>query len=65
MALGGLNVAIHAREPGEEECLGPHIWGQGLRFLGNKEGLLPDNMNRGLLTDLLKGCDMRCMNTCF
>ena len=32
-------------------------------FLREKEGLLPENMNRSLLIDLLKEHDMRCMNT--
>ena len=63
VVLGDFNAAMHAREPGEEECLGPHIWGKGLRFVREKEGLLPENMNRSLLIDLLKGYDMRCMST--
>ena len=62
VVLGDFNAAIHARKAGEEECLGPHIWGKGLGFLREKEGLLPENMNRSLLIDLLKGHDMRCMN---
>ena len=63
--LGNFNAAIHARRTGEEECLGPHIWGKGIRFLRNKEGLLPESMNRSLLIDLLKTYDMRCMNAFF
>ena len=63
IVLGGFNAAIHARKPGEEECLGPHIWGKGLRFPWEKEGLFPGNMNRNCLIDLLKGYDMRCVNT--
>ena len=62
VVLGDFNAAIRARKAGEEECLGPHIWGKGLGFLREKEGLLPENMNRSLLIDLLKGHDMRCMN---
>ena len=45
IVLGDFNSAMHARRPGEEECLGPHTWGKGLRFLREKEGLLPENMN--------------------
>ena len=65
LVLGVFNAALHARKTGEEECLGPHIWGKGTVFLREKEGLLPENMNRGILIDLLKAHDMRCMNTCF
>ena len=65
IVLGDFDVAIHARKPGEEDCLGPYMWGKGLRFFRGKEGLLPENMNRSLLIDLLKGYDMRCMNTFF
>ena len=38
MVLGDFNAAIRARMAGEEECLGPHIWGKGLVFL--REGRL-------------------------
>ena len=65
MVLGDLNAALHARKEGEEECLGPHVWGKGLAFLREKEGLLPENMNRNILTELSKEHDMRCMNTYF
>ena len=65
VVLGDFNAAIHARKPGEEECLGPHIWGKGFRFFREQEGLPPENMNRSLLIDLLKGYDMRCVNTFF
>ena len=34
--LGDFNAAIHARKEGEEECLGPHIWGKGIVFLREK-----------------------------
>ena len=63
--LGDLNAALHARKEGEEECLGPQVWGKGLAFLREKEGLLPENMNRNILIELLKEHDMRCMNTYF
>ena len=33
VVLGDFNAAIHARKAGEEECLGPHIWGKRLGFL--------------------------------
>ena len=33
VVLGDLNAALHARKGGEEECLGPHVWGKGLTFL--------------------------------
>ena len=36
-----------------------------MRFLREKEGLLPESMNRSLLIDLLKAHDMKCMNTFF
>ena len=39
---GDFNAAMHAKRPGEEECLGPHIWGKGLRFPREREGLLPN-----------------------
>ena len=42
VVLGDFNAAIRARKAGEEECLGPHIWGKGLGFLREKEGLLPE-----------------------
>ena len=45
VVLGDFNAAIHARKPGEEECLGPHIWVKGLRFVIENEGLFPENMN--------------------
>ena len=60
--LGGLNAALHARKEGEEECLGPHVWGKGLTFLREKEGLLPEHINRNILIEQLKEHDMRCMN---
>ena len=63
VVLGDLNAALHARKEGEEECLGPQVWGKGLAFLREKEGLLPENMNRNILIELLKEHDMRCMNT--
>ena len=63
--MGDFNAALHARKEGEEECLGPHIWGKGLAFPKEKEGLLPENMNRNILVELLKEHDMRCMNTDF
>ena len=34
-------------------------------FYEKKEGLLPENMNRNILVELLKEHDMRCMNTYF
>ena len=37
VALGDFNAAVHARKPGEEEYLGSHVWGKGLRFLREKE----------------------------
>ena len=61
MALGGFNAAIHARREGEYKCLGPHIWGKGIVFPREKEGLLPESMNRNILIEH----DMRCMNTSF
>ena len=65
VVLGDFNAAMHARKPGEEECLGSHVWGKGLRFLREKAGLFPENMIRSLFVALLKGYDMRCMNTFF
>ena len=65
LVLGDLNAAIHARTIGEEACLGPHIWGKCMLSRGEKEGLLPESMNRSVLMDLLREHDMRCMNTCF
>ena len=41
------------------------MWGKGMAFLREKEGLLPENMNRSILIDLFKEHDMRCMNTYF
>ena len=51
--LGDLNAALHARKEGEEERLGLQVWGKGLAFLREKEGLLPANMNRNILVELL------------
>lgn len=65
VVLGDFNAAIHARKEGEEECLGPHICGKGIAFLREKEGLLPESMNRSTPIELLKEYDMRCMNTYF
>ena len=28
--LGDFNAAIHARKPGEDEYIGPHVWGKGM-----------------------------------
>ena len=64
VALGDFNAAIHARRTGEEECLGPHVWGKAMVFLREKE-LLPESMNRSILIDLLKEHGIRCMNTYF
>ena len=64
VALGDFNAAIHARRTGEEECLGPHVWGKAMVFLREKE-LLPESMNRSILIDLLKDHGIRCMNTYF
>ena len=63
--LGDFNAVLHVRETGEEECLGPRVWGKGIRFLRNREGVLPEIMNRSLPIDLLKAYDMRCMNAFF
>ena len=63
VVLGDFNAALHARKTGEEECLGLHVWGKGMVPLREKEGLLPENMNRSILIDLLKEHGMRCMNT--
>ena len=49
VVLGDLNAALHARKEGEEECLGLQVWGKGLAFLREKEGLLPENVNRNIL----------------
>ena len=65
VVLGDFNAAIHARKEGEEECLGPQIWGKGIAFLREKEGLLPESMHRDILIELLKEHGMRCMNTYF
>ena len=65
IVLGDFNAAIHARKPGEEECLGPHVRGKGSRFLREKVGFLPENINRSLPIDFMNGYDMRCMNTFF
>ena len=65
VVLGDFNAALHARKEGEEECLGPQVWGTGKAFLREKEGLLPENMNRNILIEPLKEHDMRCMNTYF
>ena len=65
VVLGDLNAALHARKEGEEECLGPHVWGKGLAFLRGKEGLVRENMNRNILIELFKEHDMRCMDTYF
>ena len=65
VVLGDFNAAIHARKEGEEKCLGPHKWGKGIVFLREKEGLLPENMNRNILIEPLKEHDIRCMNTYF
>ena len=42
VVLGDFSAAMHARKPGGEECLGPHIWGKGIRFLREKKELLWD-----------------------
>ena len=34
-----------------------------MAFLREKEGLLPENVNRSILIELLREHDMRCMNT--
>ena len=65
VVLGDLNAALHARKEGEEECLGLQVWGEGMAFLREKEGLRPENMNRNILIELLQEHDMRCMNTYF
>ena len=65
LVFGDYNAAIHARKEGEEEFLGPHVWGQGLRFLLNKERRLPGGMNRDHLIGLLRAHDMKCMNSFF
>ena len=65
VVLGDLNAALHARKEGEEECLGPQVWAKGIAFLRKKEGLLPENMNRNILIELIQEHDMGCMNTCF
>ena len=49
VVLGDSNAAIHARKEGEEKCLGLQIWGKGIAFLREKEGLLPESMNRNIL----------------
>ena len=66
VVLGDFNAAVHARKEGEEERLGLHVWGKGIAFLREKEGLLPESMDRNILIELLKEHDMmRCMSTYF
>ena len=65
VVLGDFSAALHARKEGEEECLGPQVWGKGLAFLREKEGLLPEHMNRNILIELFREHEMRCMNTYF
>ena len=55
----------YMRKEGEEGCLGPRIWGKGMAFLREKEGLIPESMNRSILIELVREHDMRCMNTYF
>ena len=54
IVLGDLNAALHARKEGEEECLGLQVWGKSIAPLREKEGLLPENVNRNILIELLK-----------
>ena len=49
VVLGGPNAALHARKEGEEKCLGLQVWGKGIAFRREAEGLLPENMNRNIL----------------
>ena len=39
--------------------------GKGTNILKRREGLLPENMNRSILIELVKERDMKCMNTYF
>ena len=54
VVLGDFNAALHARKEGEEECLGPQVWGKGIASLREKGGLLPESMNRNVPIELLK-----------
>ena len=43
IVLGDLNTNLHTRKEGEENHIGPNIYGRGAEFLRNKELLTPAN----------------------
>eukprot|EP00972_Heterocapsa_arctica_P017452 2578615-Heterocapsa_arctica.AAC.1 len=64
--LGDFNAQLHTRKEGEEDNLGPHIFGKGAAFLQAKEAFQGDRIfNRTSLIDLLREHDMQIMNTFF
>eukprot|EP00972_Heterocapsa_arctica_P025680 3778235-Heterocapsa_arctica.AAC.1 len=42
LILGDFIAQLHTRKEGEEDYLGPHIFGKGAAFLQTKEGLQAD-----------------------
>ena len=67
IVLGDLNTNLHTRKEGEENHIGPNIYGRGAEFLRNKELLTPAEKatNREHLIMLLRANDMKVANTYF
>eukprot|EP00972_Heterocapsa_arctica_P082345 12134191-Heterocapsa_arctica.AAC.1 len=64
IVLGDFNAQMHAQKQGEEQYIGPHMFGRGAEFLRTKEILQADKvLNRSSLVDLLLEHELRIMNT--
>ena len=64
IVLGDLNTNLHARKEGEENYIGPSIYGRGVEVLRNKELLTPagKTTNREHLIMLLGANDLKIAN---
>ena len=52
LCIGDFNTRLHARKEGEEDIIGPHIFGRGKEFLDRIYNTAEEN--RTLLVNLLK-----------
>lgn len=63
VVFGDTNIRLHGRCEGEEDCLGPYVFGRGENFVKQLPQI--DKDHRNLLIALLKATDFTVMNTQF
>ena len=62
--MGDFNARIHGMREHEEETIGPHIFGKGLKYLEKKQ-MDREVLNRDLLMEVARENDLRITNTWF